>query len=476
MKHKLRITRAIGLIVFLGAFLYLYASDRGPTSLTNYLPSFNPSDIASHKPAPYDSVQSLWAQWRQNFHNARPRAQPIRLSSNANTIGISLDDHGLREPYDNRIENTEADIESLRVSHATILSAIKAEGVVENVFNGTGIVMVGGGEYFGPAIIGLHMLRRTGCTLPVEIFVADATEYEPSVCEDYLPKYGARCLVLESFLQDGSGEQTIEATHYQLKSLAMLFSSFAEILYLDSDSIPLVDPSELFSADPYVSKGLVIWPDFWIATESPVFYKIAGISFPSNLPKTSSEAGQLLINKNTHIKTLILAIYYNSFGPDYYYPLLSQGVLGQGDKETFMAAALVMGQSYYRVKTGVTSIGRHNGEEYKGSGMVQHHPSEDFAQAKAKDKVVIPAFVHANTPKMNAGHLVDEGDLFTIDRKRLRLWGSKEDQEKRFGSDLENDVWQLLVKTGCELENVLGEWKGRERMCARLEEHYKEVF
>lgn len=31
------------------------------------------------------------------------------------------------------------------------------------------------------------------------------------------------------------------------------------------------------------------------------------------------------------------------------------------------------------------------------------------------------------------------------------------------------EVWELLVEIGCELEHVLGEWKGRERMCARLQ-------
>ena len=173
--------------------------------------------------------------------------------------------------------------------------------------------------------------------------------------------------------------KTFKVTHYQLKSLAMLFSSFAEILYLDSDSIPVIDPSmELFSTEPYKSSGLVIWPDFWVSTESPIFYTVAGLSFPPDLPKSSSEAGQVLINKRTHLQTLLLAIYYNIYGPDYYYPLLSQGVLGQGDKETFMAAALVLGQSYYRVKTGVAIVGRHSGVEFKGSGMVQHHPSNNL--------------------------------------------------------------------------------------------------
>jgi alpha 1,2-mannosyltransferase len=484
MRYKPRITRTIALTLFLVVLIYLYTSDRVHTSLTEQIHSFKASGNLHHddptskteNPA-FTDIHSLWAYWNKIFHDARPGAEPIRLSSNANTISISSDDHSARQASQNHVLNSEADIESLRASHATLLSTLQSEDVVGDIFNGTGIVIVGGGEYFGPAIIGLHMLRKAGCTLPVEIFVADASEYEASLCEEYLPRYGARCLVLTDFLRGpNSTAQSFEVTHYQLKSLAMLFSSFTEILYLDSDSIPLIDPSELFSAEPYVRRGLVIWPDFWVSTESPLFYTIAGLRFPPNLPKTSSEAGQVLINKRTHLKTLLLAIYYNIYGPDYYYPLLSQGVLGQGDKETFMAAALVSGQSFYRVKTGVASVGRHNGEEFKGSGMVQYHPFDDLMQNKGNDTVVRPAFVHANTPKMNAGHLVDEGDLFAIDQKRLRLWGPKEDQEKRFGRDLEKRVWELLVQTGCELEQVVGEWKGRERMCHRLEEHWKEVF
>jgi alpha 1,2-mannosyltransferase len=480
MRYKLcvtrSVTRTITLIVLLYIILYLYEPDRVPTSLSKHIPSFDSSDGSLYLDQPtsetvssafYKSIQSFWASWSKIFHDGRPRTERILLGSNANIVSISSDDYGPREPPVNRVLNSESDVESLRSSHAALLETLQSEDIVGDMFNGTGIVIVGGGEYFGPAIIGLHMLRKTGSTLPVEIFVADASEYEPSLCEDYLPRFGARCLVLTHFLQDGNTSQSFEVTHYQLKSLSILFSSFAEVLYLDSDSIPLVDPlTKLFSTEPYKSSGLVIWPDFWVSTESPLFYTIAGLpTFPSDLPKSSSEAGQLLINKRTHLKTLLLAIYYNIYGPDYYYPLLSQGVLGQGDKETFLAAALVAGESYYRIKTRVIAIGRHDGQEFKGSGMIQHLPSDD-----------LPAFLHANTPKMNAKHLVNEGDLFAVNQMRLRLWGSREDQEKSFGYDLEKAVWELLLKTGCELEQVIEEWKGPETMCRRLKEHWKEIF
>lgn len=320
------------------------------------------------------------------------------------------------------------------------------------------------------------MLRQTGSLLPVEVFPANEEEYEASVCEGVLPKLDARCLIIIDFLSN-----KFMAKHFRLKALALIFSSFAEMLFLDSDSIPLVKPEiELFGREPYLSTGLVIWPDFWIATESSYFYTIAGLdTFPNNLPKASSEAGQLLVNKRTHLKTVLLAAYYNIYGPDFYYPLLSQGALGHGDKETFMAAAIVLGSPYYRVKKGVSTVGRNNGRELKGSGMVQYNPAQDFERASEENSniVVRRAFVHANTPKMNAGHLVDEGDLEKVDKNgRLRLWGSEEVQKALFGHDLEKTVWELLVQDGCQLADSIGEWRGRERLCERLEEHFSLVF
>lgn len=343
--------------------------------------------------------------------------------------------------------------------------------------------MVGGGEYFGPAIIGIHMLRRTGSTLPVEVFIPNDEEYEKTVCEEYLMKLNAKCVVLSHILNKSivkvgqKDDADLKVTHYQLKSLALLLSSFEDVLLLDSDSIPLLDPLiNIFDTEPYKSKGMIIWPDFWRATESPKFWKVAGKSeFPKGLPVTATETGQLAVNKTTHLAPLLLATYYNVYGPNYFYPLQSQGALGQGDKETFFAAALALNTSYYRVQTPAGLLGRHDGRTEKGTALVQHLPSDDMKYKSASS--IRPAFLHSNTPKMNAGHLVDEGDLLSADGlTRLRLLGSKEESLNRFGFDVERTIWDLMVQTGCELQNVVRDWKGREGMCARLEEHYKLVF
>jgi len=332
-----------------------------------------------------------------------------------------------------------------------------------NLFAGKGVVLVAGGEYFGPAIVGIHALRQTGSDLPVEVFLADYEEYEPYLCETYLPSLDARCLVLSDFIGDD-----FDVSHYQFKALALLFSSFSEVLLLDSDSIPLQDPeTELFQSAPYIENGLVGWPDFWIGTESPSFYVIAGLtSFPSDLPQSSSESGQLLLDKSRHLKTLLLAVYYNLFGPGYFYELLSQGALGQGDKNTFESAAVVLGAPHYRVKDLPQVIGRYDAFAFKGSAIIQMAPESGQ-----------PAFIHANTPKMNAGHLIDEGDLQDkYSKAHLRLWENKIATRKILDSDVEAKIWKILVDTGCELADEVMEWKHRKNLCKRLKAHFTEVF
>ncbi|KAI0123183.1 mannosyltransferase putative-domain-containing protein [Xylariales sp. AK1849] len=430
---------------------------------------------------PSGDIGAFWRKWSQAMYEVRPNASAIKVTGTA-TTAPPTNANGPRKPYRDLVRNSADDIELLRQSHArfvTMLGTLNPNADAD-IFRGRGVVMVGGGEYFGPAIVGIHMLRRTGSSLPVEVFVPNDDDYEAELCDQYLPRLNARCVVLSHYQSHKTEEgESLKIRHYQLKAPALLLSSFAEVLLLDSDSIPLVDPdTAIFASEPYLSSGLITWPDFWAATESPRFWTIAGVSgYPSGLPPTSSESGQLVINKKTHLEPLLLAAYYNIYGQQYYYPLQSQGALGQGDKETFMAAAVGLNASYYRVKSPAASLGRNDGRKHKGTAIVQHLPSDDLASSQGGTDQIRPAFLHSNTPKMNAGHLVDEGDLFAVNGAyRLRLLGPKLDQLKMFGFDVEDSLWDLLVQTGCELADVIREWKGRVRLCERLMEHHQLMF
>jgi len=469
------------LVAAIGLVCLLALLNTWEKSYSRYKPSILLS--SKHGPSvPPPAIVSFWAEWASKFEEAKPNIDPIELQYRASTDGSDEAD-GERTPSQSILGLSQGDVDNLHAAHKGLLQHIRRstdsfQNITSTIYSGTGVVIVAGGQYFAPAILTLRMLRRSGSRLPVQVFLQSRTEYEPDICEHVLPALGAECFVLESFL---TRKSPLKISHYQLKVLAVLFSSYETAVLLDSDCMPLRDPNELLTAEPFSSSGLVSWPDYWIATEDPVFYMIAGLpDFPKGMPARASESGQLLISKKIHLPTLLLAAYYNIYGPGFYYPILSQGAAGEGDKETFLAAAVVLGLPYYRVKTHVGTVGYHTEDgEFKGGAIVQFHPGDDALASAINDTThpIRPFFLHANVPKMNLGRLLDDGVLVSEKTKKpLRLWGPKESQEKIFGTDLERDVWDILKSVGCELDRTLKDWIGRSRVCERAQEHWIEVF
>jgi hypothetical protein len=52
-------------------------------------------------------------------------------------------------------------------------------------------------------------------------------------------------------------------TRFQIKAAAVINSAYKEVLYLDSDNVPVRDPAFLFTIPSYKSTGALFWPDFW---------------------------------------------------------------------------------------------------------------------------------------------------------------------------------------------------------------------
>ena len=85
-------------------------------------------------------------------------------------------------------------------------------------------------------------------------------QYEKELCEDVLPPMNATCRIL-SEVMDAVPER-LEMSKYQLKALALAFSSFEDVLLLDADNIPLEQPEHLLNSEPFCSTGFVSWPDY----------------------------------------------------------------------------------------------------------------------------------------------------------------------------------------------------------------------
>ena len=59
-----------------------------------------------------------------------------------------------------------------------------------------GIVTSADGGLMPILLVSMRLLRRTGCTLPVEVFIANIGGYEPKLCEKVLPSLNAKCVML----------------------------------------------------------------------------------------------------------------------------------------------------------------------------------------------------------------------------------------------------------------------------------------
>lgn len=425
----------------------------------------------------------FWRQLQPLLATYEPKCDPPMGLGKAPSIRFEVQDSDHRPEL---LDIASSDVDSMKTAHRVFVDVIKAKPPKLNYVPGTkGLVSTAGGAYLPVFVISLRMLRRTGSNLPMEVFLSDESEYEHYICDVVLPPLNARCMVLSHVLDAVPGTWKIEK--YQFKPFAMLFSSFEEILFLDADAFPLMKPEALFTSEPYRSKKMVTWPDFWSSTVSPIYYEITSQPVPPINVRQSTESGEILISKKTHLMTLLLCTYYNFWGPTHYYRLFSQGASGEGDKETFVAAAMAVEEPFYQVSEPICAIGHRIQDGMAGSAMVQADPIDDYAltvkdiwRVRGMDAPAPKAFfVHANFPKFNPATVFTKqavNPAFTDDGSYTRAWTIPENKIQEFGVDVEKHFWEEILKTACELEDKFESWKGQTGICDGVKNYWNAIF
>ncbi|QPG72834.1 hypothetical protein FOA43_000136 [Brettanomyces nanus] len=424
------------------------------------------------------------------FRKGEPKCKIVqrKSSAGAETVGVESIDNSpvlTKEYLASFIDLSKDQRKELTKSHELMVKSLP-DSYPEGLYKGNGIVYVGGGAFNWYALLSIQHLRRLGCTLPIEVIIPEIDEYETDLCQRLFPTYGAHCIFLPKVL-DNDVRSDFLFKGYQYKSLALLVSSFENVLMLDADNIPTTNPEIIFKAEPFNSTGLVVWPDFWKRTTSPDFYSIAGIKLNEKsrtskgyarygkyekpncpegkvllhqlkgaIPDPSSESGQLLISKKEHTKDILMALYYNLYGPNYFYPLFSQGAAGEGDKETFIAGAHVLNRPYYQVRQLVSPIGMYKNGKFRGVAMRQADPMADYQLGiKYKDSVEPVKeepkmmFMHVNFPKLDPIKLKVEEFVFDAEtKKRNRFFG--DDFARKLGYDFELAQYQNMKIFACD--------------------------
>jgi hypothetical protein len=182
-----------------------------------------------------------------------------------------------------------------------------------------------------------------------------------------------------------------------------------------------------------------------------------------------SRAALILISKRKHAATLLIATYYNLYGPKFYYRLLSQGALGEGDKDTLIAAADTLNATHYQVRERVMYIGYLGPYGYfTGTAMCQRHPGDDYARYLAAPEEGYREspdtrikFIHHSGVKLNLRDLLGQLDA------GYRMWGSKEQTVGRFGFDFEAGLWKEILVVACQGRHRK-RWDEKRKFCDGL--------
>jgi alpha 1,2-mannosyltransferase len=183
--------------------------------------------------------------------------------------------------------------------------------------------------------------------------------------------------------------------------------------------------------------------------------------------------------------SLLLATYYNIYGPAHYYPLQSQGA-SLGTIPTYGLAAAALGEPLYHVAEPVRAIGIFNPEtgSLDGSAMAQYDPRDDYVRRWNKSVSVDPAdvpathpfFVHANFPKFDPATIwADPGPTRNTDGSFRRVWDDGQ-TISGFGFDVERRFWEEIKWTACELETKFNNWNGLTGVCNDAKEYWNVVF
>lgn len=263
----------------------------------------------------------------------------------------------------------------------------------EGRFTHRGIVFSAGGRmYFTSVYVTIRVLRDVhGCTLPIEVFYCGEDELPQSAIAHMTQQYAVRFV-------DVTAHPEAKGVHlkgYQLKAFTIYLSSFEEVLWLDSDNIPLRDPSFLFDTPLYASTGALFWKDFCnMVSFRPETFGVFGLAAPAAQPQprpnkttiwpqtcadgvtTELETGQVLINKRASWAAMQMIVFLNR----HHWFFLKR--LFQGDKMTFHFGFEAAGQEYATVPFHPKGVGIRGGngkgdaEWFCGNTMAQRSPED----------------------------------------------------------------------------------------------------
>uniref|UniRef100_A0A383VCU0 Uncharacterized protein n=1 Tax=Tetradesmus obliquus TaxID=3088 RepID=A0A383VCU0_TETOB len=275
--------------------------------------------------------------------------------------------------------------------------------------NQRGVLIVAGGrDMFANAAVSIMMLRRhLRSSLPVEIVHYGESELSKEVLpilqelnsssssEAAAKGWASGPVFVTDALQAAPLSQ-LAAHHKPLKEIrsfpakvyALTYATrFQQVLLMDADSMPLIDPAILFDVPSFKQHGDLFWSDFWWnAWVNSTIYNILGgmqrAPWENKPDFRLVDSGQILFDRMRHAEVLEYLWLLNSHHEWVYKHM-------HGDKDTFLLAFAMAGrlrdfkQVPCFVRDALTDVPGHK-HRYHHLGMVQSLPPGVLAAAVAR--------------------------------------------------------------------------------------------
>lgn len=294
-----------------------------------------------------------------------------------------------------------------------------------NKYKGRGIVTCAGGvSYNTNAWVLIQQLRNLGCTLPIQVWYLGTTEYDER-WEKLVKPLDVECVdayvVREKFPHP-------RLNGYEVKPFAITHCPFEEVIFIDADNVPIVNPTFLFDTPQYKQHHALFWPDIDRLPKDHLIWKLAG-----NIPyrnEPAFESGQIVLNKKKCWKPLMLTNWYNLYSSFYY------GYIN-GDKDTFHMAWRKLNVPYAMPSKGTTIIGTFG----KAHAMFQY----DFeGRAIFQHKTYLAKWNLFNNPHIPG--FKDETKCFAYIKDLKSKWKVKEQGVKYCGTVLDANGYAAAAR------------------------------
>lgn len=175
-----------------------------------------------------------------------------------------------------------------------------------------GIVLCGGGSLLPGVWVTVNLLRQFGCKLPVELWHIGPEELPP-VYRKLLTPMDVRSVDAREVWHKCVGAAPLSG--WQAKVLAVVKSSFREVLYIDADNHPTKDPAFLFDDPLYTSTGALFWPDRIKHGPDSKLWELFDVPYRD---EEMHETGQFVIDRTRHWHALQVAMHCNQWSRFWY--------------------------------------------------------------------------------------------------------------------------------------------------------------